>query len=310
MKTPTGWIPEAAMGKAQQATHHEILDQMPKFSIRGNWKFKERRYSLWAAARKVTGDFLPYIRQITGSCVGASAGNAMLTLLSVEIAGGNDPDAWHLFWWPYAYGEGREIAGLRGRGEGSFGSAQAKALIREGIFRADVPGLPSFRERSGWLELPKQTELEWSDGAAIAKKWNELGREHLLQTAAPIGSTDDAAAAIANGYPLTIAAMFGTRTIRTKGNPPVNVAEWDDRWAHQQMIDEVWDHPQLGLLFRISNQWGPNAHPAPASGEPAGGYYITEATLQKILRDRGSECYAYSQYDGYPAQDLDWTKLW
>jgi len=41
--------------------------------------------------------------------------------------------------------------------------------------------------------------------------------------------------------------------------------------------------------------------------EPAGGFYVTERTLDDILRGRDSECFAYSAYDGFPARDWDFV---
>lgn len=298
-----GWVPESAMDKPQQVIHHDILDQMPAFKIQGNYKADKERYPLWSA-RKHT-----YIKQLSGSCVGAGGGNMLMTLLGVEQLNG-DPDEWNLFWWPYTYGESREIAGMRGKGEGSFGSAWAKAVTTEGTVRASEKGLPKFRDREGWLELTQSIEMEWSAGDAIKPNWNEIGRQHPVKTMSPVKTTDDAAAALVNGYPLTIASMFGTRTIRAKGTPKVNIAEYDDQWPHQQSIDEVWFHPELGPLFHVLNQWGPNAHPAPVSGEPAGGYYVEEKTLTRVLREQYTECYAGSQYEGYPAQEVPYDELW
>ncbi len=40
------------------------------------------------------------------------------------------------------YGYGRKVGGMRGKGEGSFGAAQAKAVAEFGMLPFDDPRLP------------------------------------------------------------------------------------------------------------------------------------------------------------------------
>jgi hypothetical protein len=245
------------------------------------------------------------------NCVGAGGGNMLRTLARVEIATG-DPEEWHEIWWPYTYGQSRRLGGMNGQGEGSVGSAWAKAIVDCGIFSyeegaASGRKLEEFHDVQGWLQLSRSTEMEWSDGGAKnIDPWKPLALKHPVKTASPIGSVEEAKAAIQNGYPLTIASNFGTRTIRPQGTPAVNVAEWDATWPHQMYLDEAWDHPSLGLIFRDGNNWGPDAHPAPTQGEPPGGFYYTAATLKKILSYWGTECFAFSAFTGFVVRELPW----
>lgn len=290
---------------AEKTAHSDALGSMPAFAIRGEWKDNEARYPLWQAGVKVLGKFLPYNHQLTGSCVGAGGGNAAKTLMCVEIALKGEAEEYRELWWPFTYGKSRERAGMRSPGEGSLGSSWAQAATQDGIF-ARVDDLPAFREVSGWLQLSDKLEYQWSDGDAIDRKWIEVGRQHLIKTAAQIRNSQEARAALANGYPLTLASMFGTRGPRKAGNPTVNLAEWDASWAHQMFCDEAWDHPTLGLIFRIGNNWGPGAHPAPPSNDsPPGGFYVTAKTFDRICQ--GDEVFALSAYAGYPARSIDWV---
>lgn len=241
---------------------------------------------------------------ILHNCVGAGFANALRTLGYVEIANG-DAEEWPLEegWWPWTYGRGRVRAGLSGPGEGSFGSAQAEAAVQDGwFFRNELSGLPDFQKSENWLVLPKSVELEWSDGRAKSQH-GPLGAKHPVKTAARIRTSEEAKAALTNGYPLTIASMFGTRGARATGTPAVQLAEWDDRWAHQMSCQGCWDHPTLGLIFYILNQWGSSAHPAPLNGEPPGGFWVRASTLDMMLKDEG---FAFSGFEGYPARELSW----
>jgi len=300
---------------------HEMVTStmMVPFFLSGppgtSYKDEKGRFALWQIAERANGgNRLHYIHQYTGSCVGAGAGNALTTAALVEIDLG-DAEEWPSdgAFWLYPYGQSRRIAGLNGPGEGSFGSAYAKAIMECGIFtRSEEESVPRlYVDSEGWLvagvttQKAAATEREWSDGAAWNREpYTSAGKKHLIGSMASIKTVEAAKAAIQNGYPLTIASSFGTRTIRPKNG--VNIAEWDDTWYHQMFIDEAWDHPQEGLLFRIGNNWGSKAHPAPTQGEPAGGFYITDNTLSRILADRGTECYAMSRFAGFQLRTLVW----
>lgn len=307
-----GWIPPSDRTLEQAAAHESIVAAMPRFGIRGKWQMNERRYSLWAAAKKLSGKHLEYIWQQTGSCVGAGGCNMLMTLMTVEIAVGNEPEQFLRPWWLYTYGQSRLRAGMRGEGDGSLGSSWAEAITKDGIFEIDPQGhdLPDFQVKDGWLVQPAGTERKWSAGERHESWCKDLGKKHLVKTAAPIRSSDEAVAALANGYPLTSASMFGWSPMvpSPQGNPPVRVATYSDSWAHQMYFDEAWDHPSLGLLFRQGNNWG-NVHGEPTGEEPAGGVYITAKTFDSIARERGSEIYAFSAFDGFPGRAPDIEKL-
>ncbi len=301
-----GYIFPSERTKEQEEFDDLVKSSMPKFSL----PFKDDgRYRLWDLAEKGSGGKLKWNWQVSGSCVGAGGGNACKVLMGVEIALG-DPEEYKELWWPWTYGQSRRLAGLGGPGEGSFGSAYYKAAKECGFFAAaeSPEPLPQFREIGDWVQLGKGDELRWSDGSAFNREpWVSLGRKNLVKGGAVVKSVADALGFVQSGYPLTIASMYGTRTItRQGGSEPVNVARRDDTWAHQMSINEVWKHPSLGWLFRFQNQWGPDAHPDPVSGDPAGGFYVTEREFDQLLRERDTECFALSAFDGFPAREINW----
>ena len=299
-----GWVPPELRTPDQERKHMQLVGAMPAFSIAGAYRVDNRKVALYEARKTIAAAAQPpYIKQLTGSCVGCGGMNAVLTLRDVEIALKGENERPEMLWWPYTYGESRQIAGMSGQGEGSFGSAWAEAAKTKGMFSSSVDGLPQYRMDDGWYVLTREIELKWSDGQQAPAKYDALAKEHLVQTAAPCRSPEDVAAALQNGYPCSIASMFGTRGPKVMGEPQVAVAEWDDQWAHQQFIDAWWDHPQLGELFRIGNNWG-NVHGPQPDGSPLGGYWIRKSVLQRLCSDRGTEIYAFSGLNGFPARQL------
>lgn len=304
----TGWIPPQDRTPEQIELDELVQSTMPKFSLPVR---DEGRYPLWRLAQKGLGGTLRYAHQMTGSCVGAAGYSATLTLMGVEIALGEAEEFQQIFW-PWAYGQSRRLGGLRGRGEGSFGSAYFKAVRECGnlpMSAAARLNLPAFRMVNGWLQCDRETELRYSDGAAFAgADFTQLADDHLVTTGSRATTIQALLSLLQSGYPCTIASMFGTRTItpRGSGENRVNVAQWDDQWAHQMFIDEAWKHPELGWIFRIGNNWGPNVHPAPANDSPVGGFYVEERTMSRVLAARETEVFGLGGLSGFPVRQIDW----
>lgn len=260
-----------------------------------------KRAALWKLAQQAYNGPLPYNWQKTGSCVGAGGGNMLSTLIGVEIQAG-EHEVIQAPWWLYTYGQSRARLGLDSEGEGSTGAAWAAEIQEGGIFSLEeIPEVGNFTSEQGWRSVSSRTELAWSVGQPWKDRYGARARLHPVKGVRHVASADQAGEELRNGRPITMASMFGSKTIRPRGNPVVNIAEYDDEWSHQMFIDEVWDHPTEGTLYRVGNNWGPSAHPAPKSGEPAGGFYITKATLERILRE-DSEVYAYDGFGGFQAR--------
>lgn len=301
-----GWIPPHLRTAAMNKVAARIEAAMPKFSIRGRFAADKRRYPLWMAGKVLTGKFLKYNWQQTGSCVGAGGDNAHKTRLAVEIVLSGDLQKFNHSFWPWAYGRSRYHGGIRGEGEGSFGSAWAEAVTTDGIIEDDGSGgdFPDFQERDGWLVLPSSVEMKYSNGAKFEGLVTK-GRVSIVKTMARMRSKDDCFEAIVNGYPLTQASSFGFRGTKVLGTKhPIRVAEWNGTWHHQTYVDEVFDHPELsGIYFRWGNNWGPDAHGAVTMDEPPGGVYIHEKLMDRLCKE--GEVYAMSGLEGFVAQDVD-----
>lgn len=303
-----GWVPPDKRTKDQADAAAEAIAAMPAFHIRGRFTLAERRYPLWKARVSVLGGHKGYIWQSVGSCVGAGGDNMLGTLVCLEILLGQ-PEEYKHRWWPYTWGRSRYHAGITGRGDGSTGAGWAQAIKEDGIFEHDPAGmadLPDFKEKGMWLQLPGSVELDWSAGEKIKPEWVELGRKHLVKTVSMMRSADDCVEALANGYPITQASNFGFSPMvpRPQGDPPVRLVTWNGSWSHQTYIDEVWDHPTLGMIFRWGNNWG-LAHGPALADEPESSVYITAKTLDQICRN--GEVIAFSAFDGFPARELSFA---
>lgn len=305
-----GWVPPECRTREESAKVANVMASLPAFQLSGTFRGDKVKVGLYEARQKIAKtQHPPTINQSTGSCVGAGGGNALMTLRDVEIAIGGklaEPD---MFWWLYTYGESRELSGMRSRGDGSTGAGWAKAITTKGTFLASEPGLPPFEMRNGWYYLSPSIERQWSDGQMEPGKWDPMAAKHLVKTAAQCRSAEDVATALQNGYPVTIASMFGTtgQQVLGDGDNRVCVSEWNGSWAHQMYVDAWWNHPTLGELFRVGNNWGPDAHKAAVDGSPNGGFWIRKPTMQRICQ--GQEAFALSAFNGFPARELDWDIL-
>jgi hypothetical protein len=142
---------------------------------------------------------------------------------------------------------------------------------------------------------------------AVAKSWGssktawsqfiDEADDHCIKTIAPINNSNDLACAITNGYYVTIASTRGY-AMDLKDDKGKSWFVGRDTWPHQMSIIAVDTEPEL--CFYRRNQWA-NAH-GPQLDGPAGGGWVRAEDLEAELRDDGTECFAFSQFDGFPSE--------
>src|SRR5690606_28216367 len=145
----------------------------------------------------------------------------------------------------------------------------------------------------------------WGDGDGFRRFLDE-GRQHPVRSAAKIDTWNELVAAIVNGYPCTIASNAGF-TMKAGSD---GFHRRRGTWPHQMCIVAICDDPRrpwAGLL----NSWG-DAHGRIEDFEtgepwPVGTLRVRRDAIESMLRT--GECFAYSQFDGFPQQDLFWGKL-
>jgi hypothetical protein len=262
-----------------------------------------------------TGGLLPRIWQQIGSCVGAAgarsyaqsqAGDAYFRKTGEEIK--------TIFPWA-TWGIGRRLGGLNSRGGGSFGATQAKAVAEWGMLPADDPRLPQATNRGGWLVWSEKIEADWSVPRAWPIPETELAplaNLHRIGYVARIRDIKSLRQALAQGYGVTVASNFGTVPAIKSG---LLIGDWNRSWAHQMSVSGYRKHEGLGLVFAIDNQWGPDSNPrcpwleAKYAGRVNGSFWVTEATMKRIIASSSSEVFAHGETMDFPPRSIDWSSL-
>lgn len=241
--------------------------------------------------------------QLTGSCVGAGGGNGIFSVIAVQRCIATAPTKAFVPWWPFNYGRSRLYMGDRGRGEGSLGSTFAKTIITDGMISASEPGLPKFSNADG-LTLTSALEMAWSDGdSSLVMDFMDEAKPHPLGSAAIARNAQDLKTGIINGYPFTFACnnYIGKASIKGEGENACVVGYWDGRGGHQQSGHAYWNHPTLGPLFWIQNNWPGSTYPKDPAGGPVCGCWVTEAKVE-VAFQLDAEVYILSHLNWFPAQ--------
>ncbi len=289
----SGWL-----GKDAAEEHFELLkDQFVPFRIVGQTRETSgRKAMLYQLVRKVLGkDTLNY-PQGAGDCTSFGCKNATEYVQCSEICQGQR-DEFHPIFPPYFYGCSRVFVGHRqipANQDGSSGAWTAAAAQQYGVLRADEQSVPAY-------------------SGAVAKQWGASGppsqfvtiaQGHPVKSTARIQTWDDAVAAIVNGYPLTVASNQGFQmTVGPDGFHHPGAQPW----PHQMCVigvDESYQTPYVIIL----NSWGDvHGHLKDfQTGEslPVGVLRVPRTVFEPRMLDAG-EVYAYSQFSGFPEQDLD-----
>lgn len=265
---PMGW-----MGVDQ--TQQRFAAQFPALSVAAPGLYGSTSNDpvlLYKAYKDVLGDYPPYKAQEIGDCVSQGMGRALDNLQCVEISLG-EPTEYRETHTEFIYATSREVAGILGSGDGSYGSAAVKAAQRIGVITREMAG---------------------SDGAysgARARSWGRTGApaqykraasEFRLGAIAQVRTWDDLVAAVRNGYLVTIASSQGfTLTRDAQG-----FCRASGRWMHQMFIAGIrFDRPGACVM----QSWGPNNPTGPtALDQPSFSFWADRPVVEGILRQGDS----------------------
>ncbi len=287
-----GWAGPEAARRAWDA----FGANFPTFRIVGDAESSQgKRACLWDAMQKVTGSFLPNLRQEIGDCVSWGARNAVDHTAACEIAAG-EREQFHPSFPPYFYGISRvQIGGGRlGNSDGSLGIWAAEGVRRFGVLASDTESCPNY---SG------NVAQKWGSQGP-PKNFIEIATPHVIKTTARIRNYADLRDALINGYACTVASMRGY-AMQLKDTDGKSWFVGSDTWPHQMAFLGVDDNPKQPAVYRM-NSWGPTAHGPQLDGPPGGGWCHAE-NVDRELRDDGVECFAFSGFEGFPARKIDWT---
>lgn len=300
--TNLGWIQPEDRTPYQIELDQQIQSRMPVFAISGRYDEPTNKQAL---LYKFIKDHKPFYQQ-TGSCVGCGLGMALWCLESVEVHQLGQLEDPICPFWLLPYGKSREIGGLLGRGEGSFGSAAIEAIQKFGVLPSNHPDVPQVKVTDDSLVWGEKAELDWSDGQQISDKFLSPAKKHLVKSSARLHSWTDCKASLINGYPITLASNWGGKmNPPIQGNPAILLNTRVTTWGHQMSCLGWADHPEFGDIFWIQNSWGKSHGTSPGHyQEPAGGFWIKASEMDWICRT--GEVFSLSNFAGFPAQKLDW----
>lgn len=258
---------------------------------------KGKKTMLYQVTRRLLGkDTLNYAQEI-GDCVSQGAKNAAEYLQACEILLKGDNEKWRPVFAPYYYGTGRVYVGKGrlGNGDGSLGSWMAEAVQKYGTLFSDDENVPKYSGRvaSAWGDPNPKNDLD---------KFKPVAIKRLVRSAAVIRSWDDLVEAIGNGYPCPTASMIGYNMTASADG----FHRQTEEWAHQMCIIGADDNDKdpYGIIL---NSWG-DAHGHLKDFDdghdlPVGVLRVRRKDIEKHIRE--GETYAYSNFDGFPGQDLD-----
>ncbi len=291
-----GWAGPEAVKEAAP-----IVARMKSFLIKGAAAGEDnskKNVRLWDSSVAVLGKHIPNYPQEIGDCVSFGMKNAVNYLLCVQMATGPPGLEYHEAYPPWIYGGSRITIGngRLGRGDGSVGAWAADFVQKYGVLRADLDGVPPY---SGTIAR------QWGGGKGPPKDLFPKAADFKVHTVSQVRNADEARDALCNGYPVTIASNWGTRTITVVDGR--QVAKHNDNWPHQMCLIAYDGKTGSEPYYYIINSWGPDAHPAPKQGEPPGGFWVRKSDVDYITKQGDS--FAISNFEGFPKRDLDFSVI-
>lgn len=318
-----GWIEPSVRNRAQQDAHADAVGKMVKFALPIPVLAKGDRIALFDAWKHPdvvadVGFTFDRFHQLTGSCVGCGGGNGLFSTIATQRLASDAPTKAFLPFWPAPYGLSRHIMGDDGQGEGSLGSTFAEALRTGGI--RDWPqgggaGMPTYTDSDG-VTITTRDEMQWSSYRnANMQTVLSVSQQHLIGSTAECKNVTDVRAMISNGYGVTFACnnYIGSASIQGSGADACVVGYWNGNGGHQQSAHAVWEHPNLGPLYWVQNNWPGSTYPKDPAGGPTCGCWVTEAHVTAAFR-LDAEVFGLSHLNWFPAQPkvpevLNWAQI-
>lgn len=232
-----------------------------------------------------------------GSCVGFGTSMAVEGVEGAEIRVNGDLETFTRYSREVTYGGSRvEIGQGRIRGDGSVGAWAAKFVTQYGMVPRQVIGAYDLREYSegrcrdfGRIGVPDELEV--------------VARQFPVQATTLVENVEQAWKAIGNLNFIAICSDIGFDSNRDKDG----ICRIAGSWGHcmcvlgRAIINGV-------RCYFIQNSWGArNNGPIGYGNHPAGGFWVTESSLQRILSQGDS--WAFSGAKGFPVKKINWKDM-
>lgn len=130
-----------------------------------------------------------------------------------------------------------------------------------------------------------------------------VAKQHPIRTTSLVTNWEEAVAAVANGYPVTVCSNQGFDDERGRDSQGfLRPSRWP--WYHAMLlagVDTISSRPG-GLLL---NSWGDDWTQGPTRlNQPPSSFWVDAAILDGMFKMGDS--HALSNYVGYPQQHLDY----
>lgn len=254
---------------------------------------------LWPIFERITKKKFQPFSQTIGDCCGEAGTMGAQVLAAVQASKRNE-DYKGPFSVEYTYAASRvEIGkGYFGRYDGSTGLWTAEALQKCGVLRRDVYGKYDLR-----TYRPDLGRLWGKPGIGVPDELEKIAKVHPVKTKALVESFDQGCDLIENGYPIILCSGvgYGNQTDKDGFLPHLGI-----RWDHAMLwwgFDRRARKRQGGC---IANSWDVDwlTGPRHELGTPDGCFWSDEKNIEKAISQ--GDCYALSDYVGYPRVDLDY----
>lgn len=254
-------------------------------------------------------------RQGIGDCVSWGYELGCTTLAAVDIVVRREPEAWKgEFATEPIYGGSRvEARGVKrgGWSDGSYGGAAAKWVRDWGcLLRKDYTADTGDATHDLRVYDPDRAKNwgNWGCGGRGDKEMlDDIAKEHPVKTVSMVTTFDEAAVAIANGYPVPVCSGQGFTSKRDKDG----FCKAKGKWAHCMLFWGVRHGERPGLL--LGNSWGYSCSgPVWPENQPdavaACSWWVDATVVDRMLR--GQDSYALSGYDGFKRREMKWDAGW
>lgn len=227
---------------------------------------------LYKAFKDVLGAYPDYPAQQIGDCVSFGHAHGLDMLQCVEIALG-EPSEYRETDTEFIYGMSREVGGILGRGDGSYGAFAVKAMTEHGVVSREqlgADGAYSGRRAKSWGYYGPPAEVK------------EMAAKFKLGSSARVTTWAELVTALKNGYPVTISTGMGFTLRRDAQGFCVR----SGRWGHCMVIGGVrFDRPGACIL----QSWGPEQPAGPtALDQPGYSFWADRSTVEAILAEGDS----------------------
>jgi len=233
---------------------------------------------LYKAWKDVLGGYPQYEAQVNGSCVSMGYGHSNDLLQCVEIALG-EASEYRETHTEFIYAASREVAGILGRSDGSYGSAAVKAMKNIGIVSREMLG------NDGPYSGPR--EKDWGYYGP-PQKYKDVAAKYKIGEAALVRTWEELEAAIKNGYPVPICSNYGFNSPRDAQG----FCAARGTWNHCMLLAGLrYDREGACCL----QSWGPDQPQGPlALDQPSYSFWIDRRHVEAILSQGDSFALAKS----------------